>query len=152
MNGWIGIDPGASGAIALINDDETHVWDWPGDERLLIKLLWPWDLEFKIQRVVLEYQQAMPKQGVVSMFKLGVNYGMWLAAVAGFNWPLKIVRPAEWKKGLGYPAGDYEASKAHSLTLARQRFPELADQLSRKKDNGRAEALLLAQIAKEGKL
>jgi hypothetical protein len=150
MHGWIGIDPGATGAIAIIMENgEIQILDYPGDETTTMRILEAIHLELDVKQVAIEYQQAMPKQGTVSMFKLGRNYGGWLMALAAIRWPTLIVRPSDWKKGLGYPAGDYQASKAHSLTMARQRYPQAAKFLLRKKDNGRAEALLLAQIAKE---
>ena len=157
MIGWIGIDPGATGALAVIwVTGKVEILDWPGDERALLRMLDSldhYDAKFhtQIQWVVLEYQQAMPKQGVSSTFKLGMNYGMWLSAIADQGWPLEIVRPTEWKKGWGYPAKDKTGGKEHSLTLARQLYPQAAGLLARKKDHNRAEALLLAHIAKGGK-
>lgn len=148
MKSWIGIDPGQTGAIARIDESgEVAVFDWPGDERALAGLVVMIDLEHEVEMAVIEQQQSMPKQGSASTFKLGVNYGMWLSAVAFANWPLTLVRPADWKCGMGYPKG---ADKEHSLTLARRLFPGAAGMLSRKKDHGRAEALLLAHYARKG--
>lgn len=154
MSGWnekvfAGIDPGATGAMALIAPDGTFVsvQDYPGDECLLADMVRSVRLEYRIVGAVIEIQQAMPKQGVSSTFALGVNYGSWLMALAAFDIPFAALRPNEWKRHLGYPAGDYARSKEHSLLLARRRWPEAADYLKRKKDNGRAEALLLAQHA-----
>lgn len=152
MTGWIGIDPGATGAIAIIwGDTDVDIHDWPGDERALDSLLIRIADSCTVECAVLEYQQAMPGQGVTSMFKLGVNYGMWLSAIAARQWPLKIVRPSCWKKGFGYPPKEKADGKQHSLTLARQMYPQAARLLARKKDHNRAEALLLAHYAKEGK-
>lgn len=154
MNGWIGIDPGATGAIAVIEDSgNIFIWDYPGDERALHHLVGieMRVMQIRITKAVIESQQAMPGQGVSSTFKLGCNYGMWLMACASCNWPLETVRPAEWKRGLGYPAKDKKASKEHSLTLARRLYPQAARYLMRKMDHNRAEALLLAHYAKEGK-
>ena len=149
---WIGIDPGATGAIAILQEDgAAMIEDWPGDERALTTILrYACILHGMPEMVLIEYQQAMPKQGVVSMFKLGVNYGMWLSAVAAVNWPVRIIRPNEWKKGLGYPARSDGDTKEYSLTLARRLYPKAAKYLIRKKDHNRAEALLLAHVAKEG--
>lgn len=149
MNGWVGIDPGETGALALIrSDDSVEIWDWPGDERLLAVLITAVNIDVDVSRCIIEHQQSMPKQGVSSTFKLGVNYGMWLAAVAHAFWPLLIVRPAHWKKHHGYPAKDKDAGKKHSLTLARRLYPQAAKYLTRVKDHNRAEALLLARYAR----
>lgn len=147
---FVGIDPGATGAIALISPDGgfVEVHDCPEDERMVADLVRGLRLAHQIVGVVVERQQAMPKQGVASTFKIGQNYGVWLGILAAFDLPLKILRANEWKAGLGYPPGDYEASKRHSLALARRRWPTAMDYLGRKKDNGRAEALLLADRAR----
>ena len=152
LHGWMGIDPGATGAVALILEDgRVEIRDWPGDECALADLCSGLSDLAAVDLVIIESQQAMPKQGVVSTFKLGMNYGMWLSALAGQGWSFKTVRPAEWKKGLGYPA-EKKGSKAHSLTLARRLYPQAAHMLGRVCDHGRAEALLLAHLAKEGKV
>lgn len=165
ISGWIGIDPGATGAIArILSDGRIDIFDWPGDERALADLLFRLTLDGGIQSAVIEGQQAFPGQGVVSIFKIGLNYGMWLGAIASQGWPLRVIRPADWKKGLGYPAKEKSkkgaskkeaairkaASKEYSLTLARRLYPAAAKLLARKMDHGRAEALLLAHIAKGG--
>ena len=150
MRGWLGIDPGATGAVALILEDgRVVIRDWPGDECALADLCSELSDLAAVDLAVIESQQAMPKQGVVSTFKLGVNYGMWLSALAGQGWPFRVVRPADWKKGFGYPTGK-KGSKAHSLTLARRLYPQAAHMLGRGCDHGRAEALLLAHLAKGG--
>ena len=149
MVGWVGIDPGATGAIAAVREDgQAQVWDWPGDE---CKLVGVFDelLRFCAPAMcVIEQQQAMPKQGVVSTFKLGQNFGLWLSALAFSGLPYVCIRPADWKRNLGYPAGKKE-SKAHSLTIARRMYPGVNGMLEHVKDHGRAEALIMAGMAKE---
>ena len=161
---WIGIDPGATGALGMIREDGVvEVWDYPGDERGVLGLICSILKDsvsngFNVERVVIEHQQARPGQGVSSTFKLGVNYGVWLAPIASKQWPLSTVRPDVWKKGLGYPGkanGETAAAhskklKEHSLTMARRMFPTAGVFLSRKMDHNRAEALLLAEIARKG--
>ena len=50
--------------------------------------------------------------------------------------------PAVWKKDLGIYGRRF--TKEDSRSLALELFPELADELRRKKDHGRAESLLIA--------
>jgi crossover junction endodeoxyribonuclease RuvC len=151
QKGWVGIDPGKTGAIAFIDEnEEVVVFDYPGDERALSDLLETISWVITPARIVIESQQAFPGQGISSAFKLGVNYGMWLSAIAARAWPLVIIRPGEWKKGLGYPPKDKKASKAHSVTLVRQLYPQAGKYLLRVKDHDRAEAILLAHVAKGG--
>ena len=89
--------------------------------------------------LVIEKQGARPKQGVSSAFKIGMGFGQILSAVSLLGIPHQIVTPASWKKALRVPA-DKDAARR----IAIQQFPALADDLKRKKDEHRAEALLMA--------
>jgi len=151
MVGYVGIDPGETGAVALIREDDSiEIWDWPGDERALVPVIQAIAFDVTVGMAVIEHQQSMPKQGVSSTFKLGVNYGMWLAAAAAMAWPLLIVRPNAWKSNQGYPVKDKDGGKKHSLALARRFYPQAEKYLTRGKDHNRAEALLLARYAMRG--
>src|SRR5712692_2445907 len=146
----IGIDPGLSGAVAVLAADGALVavhdtpvltlattrgtrqeYDLPGLVALLGAYAGPQ------AHVTLEESQAMPGQGVRSMFTIGVGFGVWLGVLAALAFPSTRVRPAVWKRALGV-GKDKEASRLRAMQL----FPT-AD-LRRKKDHGRAEALLLA--------
>jgi crossover junction endodeoxyribonuclease RuvC len=83
----------------------------------------------------------MPKQGSVSTFTGGVVLGSILAACQRIAIPLELVSAATWKRTMGL-----DADKAKSLDRARLLFPG-AD-LARKRDHGRAEALLLAEYSR----
>jgi len=93
----------------------------------------------KVDLLVIEKQGARPKQGVSSAFKIGMGYGMILATVAVLNIKYRVVTPAAWKKALGVPA-----DKDGARRMAIQQFPQLSERLKRKKDEHRAEALLMA--------
>jgi crossover junction endodeoxyribonuclease RuvC len=88
----------------------------------------------------------MPKQGVTSTFKFGANFGTWQGIIAVLGLPCLMPRPAEWQKGL-VRKSDGKDPKARSLAVARRLFPDA--ELSKKKDHGRADALLLAWWAKQ---
>ena len=141
---WIGIDPGKSGAIALITRDEQLVMDWPGDAAGAAELLLTWRIGYHIELVALERVGSMPGQGVKSMFSFGENFGTWQGILAALGIPYVMPRPQEWQKGLVSPA-DGEP-KGRSLAVARRLFPDA--ELDRKKDHGRADALLLAWWAR----
>jgi crossover junction endodeoxyribonuclease RuvC len=146
----IGIDPGLSGAVAALAPDGTlqalcdtptltlrtsrggrQEYDVPG----MVALLGPYA---GIQtRVIIEEAQAMPGQGTRSMFTIGLGMGVWLGILGALGLAYTRVRPAVWKRAMGL-GKDKEASRLR----AQQLFPQ-AD-LRRKKDHGRAEALLLA--------
>jgi crossover junction endodeoxyribonuclease RuvC len=152
----IGIDPGLSGALAVLDHagalvavHDTPVltlatsrgtrqeYDVPG----LCALLTPYAASQA--HVILEASQAMPGQGTRSMFTGGVGYGVMLGILAALALPHTRVRPAIWKRALGL-GKDKEASRLRAMQL----FP--AADLRRKKDHGRAEALLLAWYGVHG--
>jgi hypothetical protein len=147
---YIGIDPGLNGALAVIHDDGSIVavhdtptlmlrtsrgirqeYDVPGLVALLVPYVSPQ------AHVILEESQAMPGQGTRSMFTIGVGFGVWLGVLAALQMPHTRIRPSVWKRALGLDK-DKEASRLRAMQL----FPS-AD-LRRKRDHGRAEALLLA--------
>jgi len=140
-----GIDPGKTGAIAIISGDmEIHLLeDWAGDEiqmaNVLRKMMGisPNQFRFSIEKV-----HAMKGQGVRSMFTFGTNYGIWKGILAAFQIPFTEVAPQTWQKGLIHKAQD----KKPSLAAAGRLFPsaELYGPKGGGKD-GRADALLIAE-------
>jgi crossover junction endodeoxyribonuclease RuvC len=149
----IGIDPGLSGAIGLVRDDMAlSVWDMPiaGDGRskrvsahLLADLLrecMDMGLAGEPVSVLLERVGAMPGQGTASMFRFGESCGTAAGVVGGLGLSLRYVAPAVWKRRAGLIGKPKDASRAMAIDL----FPEIASSLARKKDNGRADALLIA--------
>lgn len=138
---FIGIDPGKTGAAALIHRDGCIVADWPGCPAGVADLLTTWRIEYAVELVALERVHAMPKQGVASTFTFGQNFGQWEGVLAALHIPYTMPTPQQWQKGLVMPS-DGADPKARSLTVARRLFPG-AD-LSLKKHHGRADALLLA--------
>ncbi len=142
---FIGIDPGATGCAALIHDGGHDLFDWPGDPALVVPRLAEWLARFDVRLAALEKVGAMPGQGVVSMFTFGQNVGTWHGILAALGIPYVCPRPQDWQRGLvDWKAG--KDTKAASLATARRLFPD-AD-LGRKKDHGRADALLLAWWAR----
>lgn len=136
----IGIDPGLTGAVAVLggHGELVRLVDTPLlDGRYAINEM-PHCLQgLDDGLAVLEEAQAMRGDGVVSAFKNGVGFGLWLGILEAFNIPTCRVRPADWKRTL-----HLTSDKGLSLALARRYYPQAS--LARKKDHGRAEALLLA--------
>jgi Holliday junction resolvasome RuvABC endonuclease subunit len=148
----VGIDPGLSGAIGVIDDSGKFVFvvDAPvvevakpkGKSRQYSPLMMCTALRETLKggdgvHAFIEEQQAMPGQGVKSMFTIGLGFGLWLGAMAALGIPHTRVRPATWKKALWLGK-----DKSISILRAQQIFPTAPIQL--KKHDGRAEALLLA--------
>lgn len=148
----IGIDPGLTGAVSVIykdgiSDGWAGVFDLPvqRDKSLawidglqLARILSP-HLTGEPSRAVaiVERVSAMPKQGVASSFGFGVNFGSVLGVLQALRVPIELVTPAKWKREMGLGA-----EKHASLHKARMLFPRC--DLTLKKHDGRAEALLLA--------
>lgn len=169
MTIYLGIDPGITGAIAMIaygtEDGQPRqgpvlVADLPyiGDEPDILglwEILGGWSIRYNghhpatsgsIVTIAIEYQApfAAPGRamGVTSAFKLGHDYGMLKAFAYTYGLRVLLPRPAAWKRSFGLTGKDKDASRL----LAMQRWPGV--DLSLKKHHGRAEALLLAEWAR----
>lgn len=142
---WLGVDPGKTGACAIIHDGGQLVTDWPGDPAGASEVLRGWLDRFEIRLAALEKVGARPGQGVSSMFAFGRNLGAWEGIFAGLRIPYVMPTPQQWQKGLVMPS-DGDDAKSRALTVARRLFPS-AD-LTLKKHHGRADALLLAWWAR----
>jgi crossover junction endodeoxyribonuclease RuvC len=147
---YLGVDPGLSGAVAAV-DARGHVHlleDLPtvtrGNGRVkreldaagLAHLLRPIAADIKV--AVVEQVGSMPGQGVASVFSLGHSAGVIVGVISALQVPLQLVTPATWKKAMGLGR-----DKAMSRTVASRMYP--STNLSRVKDHGLAEALLLAR-------
>lgn len=99
--------------------------------------------------VVIERAQAMPKQGVSSMFHYGRGYGMWLGILGALGLPFRTVRPNEWTKVLKGTPGK---GKARSIQFASMIFPDmpLIPKGCRKPRDGRADAACMVWWALRG--
>ena len=150
----IGIDPGKSGAVALLCHDVAHVWDTPvaQDEKKTRYLLSSMRNKLTVRidghtRVMafLEQAHAMKGQGVTSMFAFGEGYGIWQGLLAGLQIPFEIVTPQAWKKEMmaGRPKG-----KSAARIRAQELFPELEPELRLVKHDGRADSLLIAEYGR----
>ena len=79
--------------------------------------------------------------GATSAFNFGMGFGMWQGICAASLIPYQLVHPATWKALL---MKDMSKEKDASRVKAMQLYPQTAKDLTRKKDHGRADALLLA--------
>lgn len=146
----VGLDPGLSGAIALLGPDSLTVYDMPtheitvnGSKRRQIDLyaLARWIDTFGrgIKMAYVEEVHAMPKQGVSSSFAFGFAAGAAQAILASAFVPMHLVSPAKWKRAMGLTS-DKDASRRAASRL----LPQFSHLWSRAKDDGRAESVLLA--------
>jgi crossover junction endodeoxyribonuclease RuvC len=143
----VGIDPGLSGALALlVHGQVALVCDLPtmelrgGKRQLNCRGLAEILKEMEPDEVVVEQVGSMPRQGVSSVFSFGMTYGMIQGVTLALNLPLHLITPQTWKKHFGLINSEKDAARS----LAIQRFPEAARHLDRKKDVDRADAILIA--------
>lgn len=153
---FIGIDPGLSGAIASYDTDTgaLDVHDVPTYElvrngkkkrevdlhscaRIIDAMAKPAGSSILVEQV-----GSMPGQGVSSVFAFGKVYGILLGISAATFAPLDTVTPAVWKRAMGVTS-----SKDGSRAKASALLPRYSGMWSRVKDDGRAEAALIAIYA-----
>ena len=148
---FIGIDPGLSGAFAVIDGDFVAVYDAPsvpvkkGSDYLVADMA-SLISQASSQRscyAILEAGIAMPNQSSSSTAKAARGGGLWEGMLVMAGVPYELVRPAAWKKVMGVTA-----NKAEARVMAQKLFPQIAQQFSRVKDDGRAEAVLIAEFAR----
>jgi len=152
MKIW-GIDPGATGALALFDPikGDLDIFDMPivivNKKKRVEPALVAQILSKEVKgRVFIEKVGAMPNQGVASMFSFGQSYGVMLGAAAALKLPTTAVTPRLWMKAVNRQIGNSKAQRANkdaSRARACQLFPNYAHYFERKKDDGRADAALL---------
>ena len=155
----IGIDPGLSGAIAILQNNKVKsIFDTPVmsegkknkrqlNSAQMVKLIKSNISDVEETVVVVEHVNAMPGQGVTSMFNFGQTFGAIKGICAAIGLPIFFVRPAKWKKHFEL----INSSKDASRTKAIEMYPAISDQLSKKKDVNKAGAILIARYFNDSK-
>ena len=144
---YIGIDPGKNGGIAKINTDTGFVKTVTFSEESLISELEGYFMFDKSPlRCVLEKVNAMPNQGVVSMFNFGMNFGFIQGVLKAYAIPYELVTPQKWKKEFSCTS-----DKNTSIEVCKRLFPNVnlkATDRCKKDHDGMAEALLIAEYGR----
>ena len=158
----IGIDPGIAGAICFFENGKVkEVIDMPtmaegkkNKKQINGRQIFN-EISSRIEsysssdiNVVVEQVSAMPGQGVTSMFNFGQSFGVIKGICAAMKLPIFYVRPTKWKKHFDL----INSSKDASRTKAIEMYPALSDQLSRKKDVNKSDAILIARFFSETRL
>jgi crossover junction endodeoxyribonuclease RuvC len=151
----LGIDPGLDGALALYDPATAalQVEDMPtftlpkgkGERRevdayALGRIIGDWSQSIKA--VWLEHVSSSPQQGVTSAFTFGRSYGVVEGVCAANFLSMVKVTPQAWKRHYGLKGG--VQNKDASIAKASSLLPRSTGFWTRKKDNGRAEAALIA--------
>ena len=156
----IGIDPGLSGAIAVLEDTKVlGIHEMPVmaegkknkrqlNSAQLVNIIKNNIIESEEIAVVVEQVNAMPGQGVTSMFNFGQTFGAIKGVCAALELPIFFVRPSKWKKYFDL----INSSKDSSRTKVIEMYPSLSSQLTKKKDVNKSDAILIARFYFETRL
>ena len=151
---YLGIDPGLTGALALItpSGELLAVEDMPTlntgtksrkeiDGAALVGMLEDWRAYHGEFRAVLEAQRSMPNQSAQSGHKTGKGFGLIIGVLCAMKVPYATVRAQKWQGAvLGkIPKG---TSKDHARAKASQTFPEA--NLGTRKTQDRPDAICIA--------
>ena len=148
---YIGIDPGFTGAIAVLDDKAQiiELYDIPTisvgkakkelDGPEIAKILANAELYSKCH-VFIEKCQSMPGQGIASTGRYMAGYGRLIGICEGLSLPYTLVRSPVWKKEM---MPDMPKDKGQSIVRVKQLYPDI--DLPRKKDHGLADACLIAR-------
>ena len=150
----LGVDLGLNGAMAFLLDGRlVNAEDLPlvdvrhgaktrkelspalFHDRLL-------DSEIRIDHAILEDVNAFG-MGRTSAYRFGVNVGTIVGVLTACGIRIKTVTPAKWKKAMGLGA-----DKKLSRAMAIKTWPDQSHYFARVRDDGRAEAALLAEYAR----
>ena len=158
---FMGIDPGKSGGIAVINirDNLVSVTPMIFDGKFIdFHKMAQWikaHCGYGINQanaigstiVAIEKVNAMPGQGVVSMFSFGTSFGGMLGILAALEIPTIMVPPQRWKK---FTLADTDKSKEAAITFCTMAYPNVnlrATERSKKPHSGICDALCIAYYA-----
>tara|TARA_Y100000590_G_scaffold412465_1_gene507468 strand:- start:847 stop:1341 length:495 start_codon:yes stop_codon:yes gene_type:complete len=152
----IGIDPGITGCICFFEDGKINdlivmpnMADGKKNKRQVNGAQVYNEISKRIKnfnkneiKVVIEQVSAMPGQGVTSMFNFGQSFGILKGICSAMQLPMYFVRPAKWKKYFNLINSEKDASRTKVIQI----FPYISEQLSKKKDANKADAILLSSF------
>ena len=152
----IGIDPGISGSLCFFEDGKiVDVIEMPvmaegkknkrqvnGAQIYNEIIKRTKDIEKKNIKVIIEQVSAMPGQGVTSMFNFGQSFGVLKGICSAMQLSVYFVRPAKWKKYFNLINSEKDASRTKAIEV----FPYISQQLSKKKDANKADAILISSF------
>src|SRR5208337_4813340 len=138
----IGVDPGITGALALVgrDGDLIELADMPTlrdgsagrasvNAPLVAGILARW----RAREVICEFVAARPGEGPTGAFSLGRSRGVIEGTCAALALPIRFVTPPSWKRTVGIPPGK-EGAKDAARAAAIRRWPSHAAHFARRKD------------------
>ena len=144
----LAVDPGLTGALAIYATDapdRVAVYDMPVIQTRINALeLRDMIIQWKPDYAYIEQVGPMPRDGVRQAWRFSAAYTTAHVVIAMLGITHYFVSPAIWKHAMKVKGGGQEG-KEKSRAMALQLFPSCAASFARKKDQGRAEAALLAR-------
>ena len=143
---YIGIDPGKSGALCVIEDDFIKAYPCP-DNVQDMALIFAMAISVNETKTVIAYIEkvwARHTDGRASIWKFAENYGVWLGIAGAYEVDLKTVAPQRWIKYFETPKMEKANRKRYLRDKARSMYPDL-----KKVSLKTADAILIATYAKE---
>lgn len=147
----LGIDIGVTGALALLTDsgELVDVWTMPclrdgpkNRQTINAPLLAELIYKSHASRAFVERVGPRPAEGPVGAFAFGDCKGVVRGVLAAAAIPTLFIQPAAWKRAVGVPPGKDMKDAARSEAI--RRWPGHAGRFGLKKDDGKAEAALIA--------
>ena len=126
MSYLIGIDPGCSGAICILQSEKCPVpIEWMRmptvkdgkSTRVDAAALALFLQEYDVGHAYIERVGSMPGQGVASTFTFGHAAGVVQGVVATLLIPYTLVSPQTWKKRAGLIGTDKDAARSRAIQL-----------------------------------
>ena len=155
-----GIDPGVSGAISVLENKKViEIFEMPTmidgkknkkqvNGAQVANIIKERLNENKEAIIVVEHVNAMPGQGVTSMFNFGQSFGVIKGISSALGLPIYFVRPTKWKKYFNLIKTNKDASRTKVIEI----YPEISSKISRKKDSNKADAILIARYFNDTQL
>ena len=146
----IGIDPGTSGAIVLIDDDGKFIDALPMpsiktgkasrvNAAAIVAFLSAYKL--LLDHCYIEQVGAMKGQGVTSMFSFGHSAGVVEGLIAGMGIPYSKITPQAWKKAYNLIGKDKDAARSRAVEL----YPDVRLLDQKGKGQAIADAIFIAR-------
>ena len=119
----LGIDPGITGALVILDNDEPIEWLLMPSmvvgkhNRVHGSAIARWINHIKPEMAIMELVGAMPKQGVTSMFSFGHSAGTVSGVLEALFIPTAMVTPQYWKKCAGMINKSKDEARSHAIHL-----------------------------------
>ena len=154
---FAGVDVGLQGAVGIVDEGgafvavvDLPIVIAPWNRRMICgRQLADLAAEYDPCFSIIERVSSRPGEGVVSAFSFGYSAGIIAGVWCTHLLPYQLLLPQTWRKRMGLSAG---MPKSASIDLTLTLFPDAAPHITLKCHDGRAEALLLAELARRTKV